>query len=663
MSRDIVHVRSNKRLTALTKDSAAFTGLAEDIGGDVVDRMDGQVLTNTPAPTGLTLTTGTTYNAVWIKAEWNAVADTNVRSYEVTFDRGGVASTVQRVETTEAYFEPALGGATYTITVGNVYVTGAVGSNTVSDSIVAAADSTVPAIPTGLSIGTGFESITISWDENTEPDMEFGLGQYRCQLSNDGTFAGGDIIRDKKVGALVTTFADLATNTQYWARVAAVDTSGNESSFSASVNATTGQIQGTDIADLAVTNIKIDNATIESGKIVDLEVNKLIAGSGFINALTVASGGSIESDNFVTGPSGFGWKIDNTGAEFNNVTVRGTVDGVNGDFGTITGGQLEINWSTSAGVRITSGGAVDIGGTDTTSAHFDSAGNMWWGNAGSYAAATRKISNAGVATFTSGSFSGAITATSGAFTGDLTVSGWLTCSGAKGMRTTSGVDRIEISDTDDSIKIYDGGVLSGEILASGQTNPVFTSRNNKNIGIKSAGSGEVVIEATDTGKILLQAKGVSTQRQIMTGEQLTGDLMRCDFPHAQLYAPSLGNSTTANDNVVYNNADGRLYEKTSGAQYKQNMSRWDLLNGLKTLPTIGHRFQAKPEFRLETEPEGTWHVGTVAQHVAQHVGPEFVTLKDGEPHGVIDSTLLIALWDYVAVNVADLIQRVEALEV
>ncbi len=329
MSRDVVYIRGNGRSSRISRTDSTYTGYATETG-PVVDRLNNEVLTNTPSPGNLSLSSGTLFNNVYIAATWDPAGDSNVVGYEVVFRRDDTVSpaVVQRVETTSAWFEPALGGADYTVIVSNVYVNGVLGQNTTTDTITAATDSTIPDIPTGLSIGTGIRSITVSWNENTEDDMQFGLGQYRLQISDDSGFS--NIIQDKKVGALVTTFSDLETNVQYYVRIASVDTSGNESAFSGFVTATTGEVQGTDIANLAITNAKIANSTIGFAKIIELQANQLIAGSGFINALTVASGGSISSANYNAGTAG--WRITNNNAEFNNVTIRGTLDGATGSF-------------------------------------------------------------------------------------------------------------------------------------------------------------------------------------------------------------------------------------------------------------------------------------------------------------------------------------------
>lgn len=127
---------------------------------------------------------------------------------------------------------------------------------------------------------------------------------------------GGALQAGISVVGSFPTFTDATRHV----KVIAVDRAGNRSAASASASVTAELIQ----------NVHILDATIESAKIADLEVNKLIAGSGFVVALTVAAGGSIESANFVTGPAGTGYRLTDTLAEFNDVTVRGTLDAVTG---------------------------------------------------------------------------------------------------------------------------------------------------------------------------------------------------------------------------------------------------------------------------------------------------------------------------------------------
>lgn len=97
--------------------------------------------------------------------------------------------------------------------------------------------------------------------------------------------------------------------------------------------------------------------------------------------------GIMRSQNFVTGSAG--WQIDAEGnAEFNDGTFRGAL----------------------------TASTIDIGGSDASSFHVDIDGNMWLG-AATLGAAPFSVTNAGVLTATSGTFSGTITATAGTIGG------------------------------------------------------------------------------------------------------------------------------------------------------------------------------------------------------------------------------------------------------
>jgi hypothetical protein len=106
----------------------------------------------------------------------------------------------------------------------------------------------------------------------------------------------------------------------YW-KVIAVDRSKNKSSAS---NQTTG------LPNL-IENVNILNATITDAKVQNLSAAKLIAGTAIVNDLfiesnlTVSDAGTIESENFSTGVSG--WQIAADGSvEFNDGLFRGDLD-------------------------------------------------------------------------------------------------------------------------------------------------------------------------------------------------------------------------------------------------------------------------------------------------------------------------------------------------
>ena len=101
----------------------------------------------------------------------------------------------------------------------------------------------------------------------------------------------------------------------------------------------------------------------------------------------------MQTVNFEVG--GPGWAMDAAGnVEFNSGYFRGDLSGATGTFsGALSASSIHIPDEVAAG-----------------SLHVNSTGQMWWGNSGSYAAATNKIDNTGTAILTAGAFTGAISA-------------------------------------------------------------------------------------------------------------------------------------------------------------------------------------------------------------------------------------------------------------
>ena len=144
--------------------------------------------------------------------------------------------------------------------------------------------------------------------------------------------AGSAIIADSaileaKIADLAVTAAKIADLTVTAAKIA---------------NAT---ISTAKIADLAVTNAKIANATISDAKIASLSATKITTGSLTAAVVTVSTGGSLRSGNFVSGAGGSGWRLSDTLAELNDVTVRGVLDTRGGALGSgivVTGDDINF---------------------------------------------------------------------------------------------------------------------------------------------------------------------------------------------------------------------------------------------------------------------------------------------------------------------------------
>lgn len=96
-----------------------------------------------------------------------------------------------------------------------------------------------------------------------------------------------------------------------------------------------------------ITNAKIRNATITNAKIADLNVAKLTGGS-------MQVGSFIQSTNYVSGPSGAGWRINADGtAELQAAYIRGTLAAGNFAINSITGDKLAVNSITAKHIAVT----------------------------------------------------------------------------------------------------------------------------------------------------------------------------------------------------------------------------------------------------------------------------------------------------------------------
>ena len=137
-------------------------------------------------------------------------------------------------------------------------------------------------------------------------------------------------------------------------------------------------------------------------------LNRLVMGSRVGHGSTVVQG-RIQSLVYTAGSTG--WAINSDGTvEFDSGYFRGDITGATGTFsGAVTASSIDIG----------------------SGFHVDSLGNVWWGAAASYVAATNKISSSGQITFTTGSINlgsgafvvtngGVVTATSITLTGSVT---------------------------------------------------------------------------------------------------------------------------------------------------------------------------------------------------------------------------------------------------
>ena len=247
-------------------------------------------------------------------------------------------------------------------------------------------------------------------------------------------------------------------------RFTAVDAAGNESEPSDEQSANGNLVATANISDAAISSAKIANLAVTDAKIATLSAGKItagtISGQEIIVGTNTSDSAIIKSSNYSTGSAG--WKIDSDGtAEFESGTFRGNITGATGTFSgdlNAAGGTFSGNISGASGTFTgdlsgsnISGGTIDIGGSDSTSFHVDSDGNLFLG-ASTFGSAPFRVSNAGALTATSVTASD-VFVTGASITPSLvtsavdidaasTLSSTLTTGSSGVFRTTSGSDRL-----------------------------------------------------------------------------------------------------------------------------------------------------------------------------------------------------------------------------
>lgn len=275
-------------------------------------------------PTNVVATSGTESSGLaYIDVSWAAVTSDSLREYVVRYSKDQVAwqyATVPSDRTT----------ARITGLVPNTdyYVGVASSSYLNARSLFAAATpapiktgkDTVapsqPALPT-VSIGTQIAQVSHNMKVSGGGDIESDVDYFEVHASvttgfTPSTSTMRGVIPVTAPGVSVSGAfyfpADTSMTNLYW-KVVAVDKAGNKSTPSLQAAGLPGLIAGVNILDATITNAKIN----------DLSASKLVAGTAFINDLSIrssltidATAGHIKSSNY-NAANKTGWSLDQTG--------------------------------------------------------------------------------------------------------------------------------------------------------------------------------------------------------------------------------------------------------------------------------------------------------------------------------------------------------------
>ena len=398
------------------------------------------------------------------------------------------------------------------------------------------------------------------------------------------------------------------------------------------------------IGDATITSAKIN--TLDASKITTGQLSAARIGAGTISASTIIMANSaasiLRSSNYVAGTSG--WQIKGNGdAEFN---------------------QLDLVNS------------IDIGGSDTTSFHVDSSGNMWLGNA-SYGSAPFRVSNGGnvvannltvtgthnIQTATQ-TYSGTTTVTYNSGT-NVNVGGNVTLTSGGVFRTASSGRRaqLDVGGLNFTSSISGAGVTFAGLRLYGTTgSPSILYGDDNQIGIQ-LGSGAAAMELS-SNNAAIRATG-SLQLQSLAIQVGSGTLRLASGAGAGLGINANSNAfckpvlTAGTPEVLRHAAGANVYgvisRASSSVRYKDNIDDLDVAESARIVREI------KP-INFTSIIESDSHLGKQHGYSAENVAEVCSDLayfdEDDLPSGVNHTMMAPHLWR----TVQDLLYRIEALE-
>lgn len=293
------------------------------VTGEALDTTD---LDTTPpdAPTSIVVTTaadsaGTSH----IDVSWTASGSANLGGYVVRYSTDEITWRYVNVpaDSTKTTIANLVPNVQYYVSVAAISFVSSYSAwvHAGTYPITTAKDTTAPSTPAIPTVSFNTQMVQVSHSMaksgggNLEPDVRYlevhastttGFTASSTTLIGTLDAAGQGIA---VVGNFPVPVTDSISN-MYW-RVIAVDYAGNKSTQSFQATGMPGLIQGANIA----------SATITDAKIGSLSAAKLIAGTAFVNNLSIQSQltidavtGAIQSSNFSV-PSKTGYKLDQSG--------------------------------------------------------------------------------------------------------------------------------------------------------------------------------------------------------------------------------------------------------------------------------------------------------------------------------------------------------------
>lgn len=326
-SNQIVHYFKARELDLFNQGSNAYVSdSATPLGTSDLDT------TPPDAPATVAVTSSADADgSASINVSWATVASTNLRNYVIRYSTDEItwqyitvpstdtATTIAGLLTDTDYYV-GVAGSSYLNTRSSFTNAGTYPITTASDT-VAPSTPAAPTVSTSTFTAQVNHDMTKSGGGDLEADVEYleVHASTTTGFTPDLTTLRGSILSAGQGIDVSAVFefspTDSMTNL-YW-KVIAVDRAKNKSSASAQATGLPGLIDTANIANLAVTNAKVN----------DLSAAKLTAGTAFINDLFIRSNivldnssGHIQSDNYDVGLE-TGWSLDQNGLTIFDGTI------------------------------------------------------------------------------------------------------------------------------------------------------------------------------------------------------------------------------------------------------------------------------------------------------------------------------------------------------
>lgn len=324
----------------------------------------------TPTFTGGNLSTGVDVDAdghqiVYVQMTWGSVGDSDLHHYEAQLstssDFSGYVDT--RVHPNDGdrieRFTGLIGNTTHYARVRAVDWVGNQSAWSGTQNITSSKDSSAPAQVTGETAAGARTLIGVTWTASAAGD----LAHYEIQQSATGAWGGEETTVDypkrTKYTAENFTEAQIQASTTFYYRIRAVDTSGNEGTWSGTASASLNPLGSDSIAANAIIANKIAANAIDASHISAgaVDTDELAAGAveaakcniGTLSAITANMGtltaGEIRVGTGSVGVDFTGFRIMSTYlAGYNSDTLQAGIDASDGKFYAGAGGvKMDVN--------------------------------------------------------------------------------------------------------------------------------------------------------------------------------------------------------------------------------------------------------------------------------------------------------------------------------